>query len=383
MHPLKRALEAAGRCGQRAHWWAGMGLALALACAAGAAQAACGRNTGGAGPSGNQYDAYNGALFQIAVPAGRTTYALPAYPVAGEILFASEVMLPTLGEGRAQGQAAPLYDCAAGAVEEFRGGSALLSGHTNLYDSGVQGIGYRVYYYYVSDSENVAAPVTNTNTYKRGALVFPFNGSPLGNNLKARIEFVATGGPISPGQLAPSKIYGQASVSNTNGVTVTQPYRVYLASAISVTPPTCDIQNPAALAVRMPSVPVHLLTRGEGRGITATSLDVACSSPSEVSPTITVTASNTVSGYPATLGNQETGTNAAKGVGVQVWLYDPAAGTYRNPTFGAVAHGMGAAVESLPSSRWQFRVGGSYLPVDATVTAGRVSASAILKFTYP
>src|SRR5690606_5944329 len=91
MHPLRRALEAAGRRGQRAHWWAGMGLALALACAGGAAQAACGRNTGGAGPSGNQYDAYNGALFQIAVPAGRTTYALPAYPVAGEILFASEV----------------------------------------------------------------------------------------------------------------------------------------------------------------------------------------------------------------------------------------------------------------------------------------------------
>jgi len=380
MRPMKRNSRAACRRGYRGQWWAGMGLALALM---GGAHAACGLNPGGAGPSGTVYDAYNGALFQIAVPAGRTTFALPAYPTAGEILFASEALLPNLGTGRAQGQAAPLYDCAPGAIEEFRGGTALLPGHQNLYDSGVPGIGYRVYYYYISDSENVVAPVTYPNTYRRGALVFPFNGAQLGNNLKARIEFVATGDKISPGQLLPANIYGRAYISNTNGANISQPYRVYLATAITVTPPTCDIQNPAALTVKMPSVPAHLLVRGEGRGITATTLDVACSSPSEVSPTITVTASHPASGYPATLSNQETGSGAAQGVGVQVWLYDPAAGTYRNPTFGAAEQGIGNPMDSAPSNRWQFRVGGSFLPINATVTAGKVSATATLKFTYP
>lgn len=381
MHPMTRGSTAVRRRAPGRRLWAGVSATLALTFGMGAAHA-CRTNGGGTTPNGNYYEAYNGQLFQIQVPAGRTTFALPAYPTAGEILFASEVMLPYLGSGSGQGRASPLYDCAAGGVEEFRGGSTLLSGHQNLYDSGVPGIGYRVYYYYINESENVPAPVTHTNTFKSGALVFPFNGSPhLGDDLKARIEFVATGDQIFPGELMPSRIYGQVSVSNVDR-TVPNPYRVSLATAVRVTPPTCDIQNPAALTVRMPSVPVHLLARGEGRGITETVLDVTCTSPSPLSPTITVTATDPVSGHPATLANQEAGPDAATGVGVQMWLYDPGSGTYRNPIFGAAEQGIGAPVDAPMSSRWQFRVGGSFLPLNATVKAGKVSAGATLKFTY-
>jgi len=344
---------------------------------------ACSRNGGGTTPNHNYYQAYNGNLMQIAVPPGRSTFPLPAYPVAGEILFSAEVMLPNFGDGSGRGIASPLYDCKAGAIEEFRGGGARISGYDDLYASGVPGIGYRVYYY-IRDSEAIAAPVMYVNEHKSGALVFPFNGSSdMGSNLKTRIEFVATGEPISPGMLTPANIYGQATVSNTSGVTPNGLlYRVYLATPVQITPPTCDISNLPALTVRLPSVPAHFLMRGDGRDITSTALEVACTSPSELSPTITVTANYPVGGYAATLSNQETGAEAAQGVGVQMWLFDPADGAYRNPAFGAAQEGIGSPMEGLPSSRWRFVVGASYLPIAPTVVAGRVRASATLKFTY-
>uniref|UniRef100_UPI003340EB02 fimbrial protein n=1 Tax=Castellaniella defragrans TaxID=75697 RepID=UPI003340EB02 len=379
---MKRGSSAARR---RSPWWTGMGLALVLMCGTGAAHAACTLNIGGMGPSGVIYDRYNGALFQIKVPAGRSTFALPAYPQppAGEILFVSETLLPTLGTKREQGAAAPLILCSVGAIEEFKGATELLPGFNDLYASGVKGIGYRVYYYYRDSGEGVVAPYTGVNTYSRGVLVFPFNGSDLGNDLKARIEFVATGEPIEPGELLPGRIYGVVSVSNTNGVSVSSPYKVELATAITVTPPTCEIQTPEALTVILPTVSVHLLMRGEGRGITAKDLSVACSSPSMASPIIRITPISPVGGSTNTLANEDTSSDGAKGVGVQMWLYDPAIGTFRNPVFNTDEPGAGAPQESLPSSLWLFRIGGSYLPIDAIVTAGKVSAGATLKFTYP
>ncbi|MBV7483490.1 fimbrial protein [Bordetella sp. BOR01] len=383
---MKQVSSAAYRWRRREWRYVGIGL-VALWLIGGTSSAlACSRNTGGTSGNGNRYDAYDSNSMQIAVPAGRTTFALPAYPTPGEVLFVSETMLPNFGGGSGQGRASPLYDCRTGAVEEFRGGGTLVAGHQNLYSSGVAGIAYRVYYYYISDSEYVLAPVRYDNTFRSGALVFPFNGSPqLGGNLKARIEFVATGAPISPGTLLPANIYGQATVSNTSGTSASGPlYRVYLATPVQVTPPTCDISNPTALTIRLPGVPVHMLMRGEGRDITATTLDVACSSPSDSSPTITLTANQYIPGDGGNgiLTNQEAGMNAASGVGIQVWLHDPATGAYRAPTFGQAQNGIGAAIEALPSRRWQFKVGASYAPTGAAITAGRVRATATVKFTY-
>lgn len=360
-------------------------LALVLALAGGAATAqACSVNRGGTTSKNNYYAAYDASLFQIRVPPGRASFPLPAYPVAGETLFVAEMPLPELGSGSAQGRAAPLYACNAGAVETFRGGTALVAGHPDVYASGVQGIGYRVYYYYIDASQNEVAPYSASNTYKSGALVFPFNGSAsMGTGLKARIEFVATGEPILPGQLSPSNVYGQAAVSNVGNVAVPQLYRVQLATPVAVTPPTCDVQNPAALTVRLPAVPVHLLSASPGRDITSTSIEVACSSPSEASPTVTIIPTSTVAGYPATLANQESGASAADGVGVQVWVYDPAADAYRLPAFGVAEPGLGAPMEGVPSRRWRYLVGASYVQVAAPVRAGKVRASATLKFTYP
>src|SRR5690606_35152552 len=292
-------------------------LALALALAGGAATAqACSVNRGGTTSNGNHYMAYDASLFQIRVPPGRASFPLPAYPVAGETLFVAETPLPDLGSGSAQGRASPLYACKMGAVETFRGGTALVAGHRDVYASGVQGIGYRVYYYYIDASQNEVAPYSADNTFKSGALVFPFNGSAsIGTGLKARIEFVATGEPILPGQLSPSNIYGQAAVSNVGSVAVPQLYRVQLATPVAITPPTCDVQNTAALTVRLPAVPVHLLSAPPGRSITSTSIEVACTSPSEASPTVTIIPNSTVAGYPATLANHESEDGRAAGWG--------------------------------------------------------------------
>ena len=350
------------------------------------ALAYCKVNMGGTTINGNRYFAYDGQRMQIAVPAGRTSFALPAFPLAGETLFSSEVDLPYLGDGPGQGMASPLYDCNPGVTEEFKGRGSLVAGHRNLYSSGVAGIGYRVYYYYNSDSDYVLAPARYDNQYRSGALVFPFNGAPqMGSNLKARIDFVATGDRILPGTLLPANVYGQATVSNVIGESPSGLlYRVYLATPIQVTPPTCDISNPTALTITLPGAPVHMLMRGEGRDITATTLDVVCSSPSDASPTITLTANQYFPGDGGTgiLANQEAGMNAASGVGIQVWLHDFATGTYRVPTFGQAQNGIGAAMEALPSRRWQFKIGASYAPTGATITAGRVRATATVKFTY-
>ncbi|MDM9560289.1 fimbrial protein [Bordetella petrii] len=342
--------------------------------------AACKENPGGTAPSGQPYDRYNSTLFQVAVRPQQTTIALPPSVTAGELLFSTqETPLPSLS-GSSQGQAVPVYDCPAGTIERFEGNHALIG--TSLYATGVPGIGYRVYYY-ISDTESRPAPVEYANPYRAGAMVFPFNGAhQLGTNLRTRIDFIATGDPIVPGIISAGFISGRASLAGGGAISTPPLYRVFLAESIRITPPTCSVSNTAALTVQLPGLPVHMLQRGEGAGITTANLELACSSPSDVSPSIKITPTNPVAGYPATLGNQETGSEGARGVGIQVWLADPVTSQYRHARFGEVENGMGASLEGLPSSRWLFRVGASYLQVEPTVTAGKVRAGAVLTFTY-
>jgi len=345
------------------------------------AQAACQQNPGGTAPSGQAYDRYNSTLFQVAVRPQQTTIALPPRVTAGELLFSTqETPLPFLGDTRSQGQAAPVYGCPAGTIERFDGNGALMG--NNLYATGVPGIGYRVYYY-ISDTDSRPAPVEYANPYKAGVMVFPFNGAhQLGTNLRTRIDFIATGDAIVPGTISAGSIFGRASLTGGGAISTAPLYRVFLAESIRITPPTCSVSNSAALTVQLPGLPVHMLQRGEGMGITTANLELACSSPSDVSPSIKITPTNPVTGYPATLSNLETGSQSARGVGIQVWLADPVTGQYRHARFGEVENGMGASLEGLPSSRWLFRVGASYLQVEPTVTAGKVRAGAVLTFIY-
>src|SRR3546814_4342246 len=108
-------------------------------------------------------------------------------------------------------------------------------------------------------------------------------------------------------------IYGQVTLAGPGRIPGVQLYKVSLETAVTVTPPTCGIENMAALTVTMPVMPAQVLMQGQGRAITSTTLDLSCSSPGQLSPTVTVTPQNPVSGFTATLGNQASGSMAATG----------------------------------------------------------------------
>ncbi|MCD0502869.1 fimbrial protein [Bordetella petrii] len=353
-----------------------------LAAMVGPRSGSCYRNTGGHAPSGTYYEAYSSGSFQIAVSAFANEYAVPADPSPGQVLFSTtETYLPALS-GPQEGRAAPVYDCPAGTIEHFNGNGPLVDAINKVYATSVPGIGYRVYYY-VDDETEVAAPVSYVNDYLRGVLVFPFNGSYGGSSVRTRIDFVATSTTVSPGTILAATTYGESSIS---GASVPSGlgglYKVRLAHDINIKAATCAISNPAALNVTLPRVPAYLVGEHENTGVFMTNITVTCSNPSVLSPTVRVTAASTVSGYAATLANQETGPTAARGVGIKMWLHDAAQGEVRPVSFGETENGLGSPQESLPARVWSFRFGGSYMQVGPTVTGGRVKATATITFTY-
>lgn len=341
----------------------------------------CRLNQGGTTNKGNRYMAYRSSGYVVALPAGMTSRPLPSAAQRGQVLFStSAVALPSLyGEG--QGQAAPLYYCPPGTLERFDGNGSYVDSSYKLYATGVPGIGYRVYYY-INGGEEIAAPVTFSNNYQTGALVFPMNGSGQSGYLTTRIDFVATGQTIQPGTIRASQIFGQVTVPNSGLSIPWQLYKVYLNQDITITVPTCNVTNTAALNMTLPDVSATQLVGGKGGSITETNLQVSCSTSSRAAPSLKITANSLVSGQVATLRNQDTGTTGAKGVGVQLSLWDPAIGSFRAPAIGSEEKNAGTAIGALPTNLWSYRLGANYKQVESTVQAGAVKASATLTFTY-
>lgn len=335
----------------------------------------CSVNNGGRGPSGTLYQAYSGN--QYLMSAGRSTMAVPSQPTQGQLLFAVETALPALSGG-AEGTVAPLYGCPPGVVETFASSKALIPG-TDIYKTSYTGIGFRVFYY-ASSAGSLTAPVSHVNNYASGVLVFPFDSSYI-PGAKARIEVVATGEPISAGRLNTTEIFANTTVT---GAGVTLPaalYYVGLYGIVTLSVPTCNVSNPAALNLTLPDATLSALKSGNAGTMTSTTLQVTCSSNSLLAPTLSISGT-TVSGYAATLANQDTTTTGAKGVGVKLWVHDTQTGGFRQPTMGLAEKNLGTPVGSLPTSMWSYGVGASYQQVTATPTAGSVSAKATLTLTY-
>lgn len=339
----------------------------------------CSVNTsGGPGPSGVNYEPFS--YYQFSLPSGRSSFAAPAQATQGQVLFAVERYLPAYSGG-AQGRVAPLYNCPPGAMEYFNGNGALVPGTTDIFRTNIAGIGYRVFYYLNSQS-SVTAPVYYVNGYANGVLAFPFDNPSFGANTRTRIEVVATGEPIGTGTLISALIFGQTSVSGTGGtVAPGGMYRVGLAGDVQITRPTCNVSNPTALNLTLPDATLSALKSGSAADVTATNLLVTCAATSTAAPSVSISGT-TVSGFPATLANQDTTTAGAKGVGVKLWIYDPQAGDFVEPTMGLAQKSLGAAVGALPTTTWAYRVGASYLQVAPTPTAGAVRATATLTFSY-
>lgn len=342
---------------------------------------ACVLNQGGATNNGNTYMAYRASGYIVRVSANTTSRPLPFSAQRGDILFSTPAVgLPSLS-GSARGQAAPLYLCPPGTTEKFDGNGPLIDSTYNLYATGVPGIGYRVFYY-IEDGKEIAAPYVANNPYKTGALVFPLNGSGYSGYLTTRIDFVATGEPIQPGTIQASRIFGQVTVPNAGTSIPWQLYKVFLNQDIIITVPTCNVINTAALNMTLPDVSASQLVVGKGGDVIETNLQVNCSTASMAAPSLKITANNLVSGQTATLRNQDTGTTGAKGVGVQLSVWDPASGSFRAPAIGSEEKNVGTAIGGLPTKQWSYRLGANYKQVDPTVRAGDVRASATLTFTY-
>ncbi|PWF22159.1 fimbrial protein [Corticimicrobacter populi] len=338
-------------------------------------------NQGGKTNKGNTYTAYRSSGYVMPLSVGVTTRPLPSEAQRGQVLFSTtESALPSL-YGEAQGQAAPLYYCPPGTTERFDGNGAYIDSAYKLYSTGVPGIGYRVYYY-LNGGEEVPAPATFNNSYQTGALVFPMNGSGQSGYLTTRIDFVATGQPIQPGVIRASQVFGQVTVPNAGISIPWQLYKVYMNQDITITVPTCNVTNTAALNMTLPDVSTTQLLSGKAGGISETVLQVSCAATSRLAPSLKITANTQVSGQAATLRNQDVSAGGAKGVGVKLWLYDPPAGGHRQVSFGTEEKGVGLPVGNVPTSQWTYGLGASYQQIDSTVQAGTVRASATLTFTY-
>ncbi|MNX26555.1 hypothetical protein D3C86_566240 [compost metagenome] len=339
----------------------------------------CSVNTsGGRGPSGVIYDPFS--YYQFSLPSGRSSFAAPAQATQGQVLFAVERYLPAYAAG-AQGRVAPLYNCPPGAMEYFNGNGTLVPGTSDIFRTNIAGIGYRVFYY-LNNQSGATAPVYYINNYANGVLVFPFDSPNFGANTRTRIEVVATGEPIGTGTLNSSLIFAQTSVSGTGGtVPPAGLYRVGLVGDVQITRPTCNVSNPSALNLTLPDATLSALKSGSAGEVTATNLLVTCAATSTAAPSVSISGT-TVSGYPATLANQDTTAAGAKGVGVRLWIHDPQTGDFRQPTMGLAEKSLGSAVGAVPTTTWSYRVGASYLQVAPTPTAGAVRATATLTFTY-
>ncbi len=363
-------------------------LCLALLGAAGVARDAvagpldarastCAVNNGGRGPSGTRYDAYNG--YGYALAAGRSTLAVPSQPTLGQVLFSVEQPLRSYSGG-GQGAVAPLYGCPRGTVETFASTRTLVPGTSDIYKTSFPGIGFRIYYYLTND-EAVTAPVHYTNGHDRGVLVFPFNSS-ITPGAKTRIEVVATGEPIGTGILRTTEIIASTRVTGPGvGALPSGLYSVSMTGNVTVALPTCGVINLGALNITLPDATLSALKSGNADAVTSTTLQVSCGSESHLAPALSISGT-TVSGYPATLVNQDTTASGAKGVGVRLWVYDPQADAFRQPTMGLKDGTLGLPVETLPTRQWSYQVGASYLQVAPNPTAGIVRATATLTFTY-
>lgn len=339
---------------------------------------ACTLNNGGTTSKGNRYQAYSAASNNHTVSPARSAQPLPTSGVRGDVLFSTlEYSYPTL-EGESQGLAAPFYNCPAGTMEYFNGNGAYDSA-SRSYATGVQGIGYRVFYY-IGNGEELAAPQQFSNPYTQGALVFPMSSSSRGY-YRTRIDFVATGAEIRPGTIFASNIFGTASVvTAANGLA--HLFRVGMDRNITISTPTCTVKNPGNLVLRLNDVSLTDLNNGGGENqIAVSELQVECSAASQASPTIRLTSSYVAgASYPGTLSNQDL--NGAKGVGIRLWVHDPAVGQHRMATFNTTDSNRGTAIGSRPTSTWSYGIGASYLRVGGTVSAGSVKATATVTFTY-
>lgn len=336
----------------------------------------CSRNNGGS-TSRQKYSAYPASGYTKTVTYGQTSVPIPATPTRGTVLFSTQSTYLNELTGEAQGLAAPMYGCPPGTTEYFSGNGTLVDAAYNLYSTGLRGVGYRVYYY-TRSGDDVPAPVTYTNSYAQGALVFPFSGEQ--GTLYTRIDFVATGEEIQAGTINAASIFGQSSTNA--GISTGPLYKVSLSRNITLTQPTCAVSNPSALTIGLPDVSATQLRNApaDGFGYTETALDVNCTSAKQVPPAVKFMAANVVNGQPGTLSNQDAA--GAKGVGVRLWLQDPKTGTRRVPTWNTVESGVATPNGTLPTSSWKFRMGATYVGVSTPVTAGTVKASATLTFTY-
>ncbi|MFD4841185.1 fimbrial protein [Achromobacter sp. NPDC058515] len=356
---------------------AAAGIHTAVAGPLDARASSCSINSGGPGPSGTRYAAFSG--YQFSLNSGRDSFATPAQATQGDLLFAVEQGLPTLTGGD-QGKVAPLYNCPPGMMEYFNGNGDLIAG-TDIFRTNIAGIGYRVFYY-LNSQGYATAPVAYFNEYANGVLVFPFDHPGFGPNTKTRIEIVATGEPIGTGILNASRIYAQVSVSYTGGpMPPGGMYRVALSRNVTITRPTCSVTNQDALSLTLPDATLSALKSGSAGEVKSTDLLVTCGGASMAAPSLSISGA-TVSGYPATLANQNTTTAGAKGVGVRLWIHDPQTGDFRQPAMGLAESSLGTAVGALPTATWSYRVGASYQQVESTPTAGAVRATATLTFTY-
>lgn len=339
---------------------------------------ACTVNNGGTTGKGNKYLAYSATSNRYTVSPLRVAQPLPTSGARGDVLFSTaERSYPTL-EGESQGLAAPLYNCPMGTVEYFTG-NGTYDAASRSYATGLQGIGYRVYYY-IGEGEELAAPQQFSNSYSQGALVFPMSSSTRGY-YRTRIDFVATGAEIKPGTINSSNVYGTATVSAAvNGLPGL--FRVGLDRNITISTPTCTVKNPGNLVINLNDVSMAAMNSGAGENaLYETELQVECSAASQASPTVRLSSSYVAgASYPGTLLNQDA--NGAKGVGVRLWLYDPAIGQHRMATFNTTDANRGTAIGAKPTSAWSYKVGASYLRVGGAISAGTVKSTATVTFTY-
>lgn len=339
---------------------------------------ACTVNSGGTTNKGNKYLAYSSSTNNYTVTPARTSQPMPAPGTTGSVLFSTSERTLAQLEGQSQGMAAPLYNCPTGTTEYFRGNGAYDSA-SKSYATGLQGIGYRVYYY-LGNGEELAAPQEFSNPYATGALVFPMSSSDRGV-YRTRIDFVATGAQMKPGTILANSVYGVSSVSA--GVSgLPSLYRVGLSSNITVNAPTCLIKNPANQVLKLDDVTISDLNSGAGENrMYNTELQVDCGMTSQSSPTVRLTTSYAAGGsYTGTLTNQAAG--GATGVGVRLWLWNPGAGSYEVASFNSTLANRGTLISATPTSTWSYKVGASYLRTGGTVSAGTVTSTATITFTY-
>lgn len=334
-------------------------------------------SAGGRGPSGTRYEKFAGNQYLMAT--GRSSWSLTAPKSRGEVLFVAQQPLLRMN-GAEQGQSVPIYNCPPGVIEQFQGNGSLLSGSSDIYTTNIQGIGYRVYYYFIDDGNKQSAPVSYVNTFASGALSFPFD-SDYSSGAMARIEFVATGDEILPGTLNVANVFGSTTVTGAGVALPTGLYRIGLYGNVSITRPTCAVTNSAALNLTLPDATVSAVKSGNAGAVKSTTLQVHCSATGTSAPTMSI-AGTTVNGYGATLSNDDTTATGAKGVGVKLWVFEPSLGVFRPPNMGLAERNLGAAVGSLPTADWAYQIGATYQQVQTSVTAGAMRAKATLTFTY-